>query len=291
MYNIQNIFKPSSLKEASSLLSQENSMIIAAGTDVLIQIREGRLADKILVSVQDIPELYGIEVINGDLHIGAMETFTNIQFNKDVLKLIPVLSEAVATIGGPQIRNMGTIGGNICNGVTSADAPATLFAYNAELIIAGPNGQRTQAITDFYVRFGVVNLEQSEILTKIIIKKDELKDRFGFYTKYAAREAMDVATSGCSIGVKLSDDLLSIENVRIGFASGGPIPMRAYNTEKAINGKKITAELVAELGASCKNEVNPHSSWDASREFRLQITHEISMRVFKEAIKRAGGVI
>lgn len=290
MYNIKNIFKPSTLEEASKLLlTHENSMIIGAGTDVLIQVREGRLKDKTLISIQDIPDLHGIKVVNGDLHIGAFESFTNIQYNKDVLKLVPVLADAVATVGGPQIRNLGTIGGNVCNGVTSADAPPTLFTYNAVLEIFGPSGLRYQDITDFYISFGKVNLAQGEILTRVIIKAEEMENRFGHYIKYAAREAMDVATSGCSINVKLKNK--TIEDIRIGFASGGPIPMRAYATEKLIIGKEFSDELVSELGLSCKNEVNPHSSWDAQRDFRLQITHEISMRTFIEAYQKAGGVI
>lgn len=290
MYNIKNILRPTTLEEASKLLLElDDTLIIGAGTDVLIQVREGRIKNKTLISIQDIPDLHGIKVINGDLHIGAMETFTNVQFNQDVNDLVPVLAEAAATVGGPQIRNLGTIGGNICNGVTSADTPPTLFTYNAILEIFGPAGLRYQEITDFYVRFGVVKLEKGEILTRVIIKSDQMEDYHGFYTKYAAREAMDVATSGCSINVKLDGNV--IEDVRIGFASGGPIPMRAYETEKLIKGKEITEELVQQLGDSCKNEVNPHSSWDAQRDFRLQVTHTISQRVFKEAIRRAGGVI
>jgi xanthine dehydrogenase FAD-binding subunit len=290
MYNIKNIFKPSTLEEASKLLlTEENSMIIGAGTDVLIQVREGRLKEKTLISVQDIPELHGIKVVNGDLHIGAFTSFTDIQFNEDVLKLVPTLSEAVATVGGPQIRNLGTIGGNVCNGVTSADAPPTLFAYNATLEIFGPSGLRYQDITDFYISFGKVKLDKGEILTRVIIKAAEMSNKFGHYIKYAAREAMDVATSGCSVILQVNKNV--IEDIRIGFASGGPIPMRAYEAEKLIKGKEFSDELVAELGLACKNEVNPHSSWDAQRDFRLQITHEISMRAFKEAYKRAGGVI
>jgi len=290
MYNIKNIFKPSTLEEASKLfIEKENALFIAAGTDVLIQVREGRLKDKNLISIQDIPDLKGISVVNGDLHIGALETFSNIQFNPDVNRLVPTLADAVATVGGPQIRNLGTIGGNVCNGITSADAPPTLFAYNALLEIFGPTGIRYVNITDFYVRFGVVNLEPGEILTRVIIKESEMENYFGHYHKYAAREAMDVATSGCSINVKLSGNL--IEDIRIGFASGGPIPMRAYETENKIKGRPFSEELVQELGDLCKQEVNPHSSWDASRDFRLQVTHTISMRVFKEAYKKAGGVI
>lgn len=290
MYNFKNIFKPSTLEAASKLLlEKENAMIIAAGTDVLIQIREGRLRDKNLISIQDIPDIHGIKVVNGDLHIGAFETFTNIQFNEDVNELIPELALSASTVGGPQIRNLGTIGGNICNGITSADTPSTLFAHNALLEIFGPSGIRYHEITDFYVRFGVVKLEPGEIVTRVIIKAEEMDNYFGHYIKYAAREAMDIATSGCSINVKMNGNV--VEDIRIGFASGGPIPMRAYNTEKLIKGKEFNEALVKELGDSCKGEVNPHSSWDAQRDFRLQITHEISMRVFKEAVRQAGGVI
>ncbi len=290
MYNFKNIFRPSTLEEASKLLlEKENTQIIAAGTDVLVMTREGRYKDKNLISIQNIPDLKGIKVVNGDLHIGALETFTDIQFNKDVLTLVPVLSEACETIAGPQIRNLGTIGGNVCNGITSADTPPTLFAYDAVLEIFGPNGLRYQDITDFYISFGKVKLAPGEILTRIIIKKENLDNYYGAYQKYAAREAMDVALSGVSINVKLNGKI--VEDVRIGFASGGPIPMRGYNTEKLIKGKEISNALIEDLGDACKEEVDPHSSWDAQRDYRLQITHTISQRVFRKAIKKAGGDI
>jgi xanthine dehydrogenase FAD-binding subunit len=290
MYNFKNIFRPSTLEEASKLLIElENTQIIAAGTDILVMTREGRYKDKNLISIGNIPDLKGIKVVNGDLHIGALETFTNVQFNEDVLRLIPVLAESCETVAGPQIRNLGTIGGNVCNGITSADTPPTLFAYDALLEIFGPKGIRYQNITDFYISFGKVKLEPGEILTRIIIKQEHLENYFGKYQKYAAREAMDVALSGVSINVKLNGNI--VEDVRIGFASGGPIPMRGYKTEELIKGREISEELIQKLGDSCKNEVDPHSSWDAARDFRLQITHTISQRVFREAILKAGGVI
>lgn len=290
MYNFKNIFRPSTLEEASKLLLEhENTQIIAAGTDVLVMTREGRYKDKNLISIQNIPDLKGIKIVNGDLHIGALETFTNIQFNEDVNKLIPVLAEACESVAGPQIRNLGTIGGNVCNGITSADTPPTLFAYDAMLEIFGPKGIRYQNITDFYISFGKVNLNPGELLTRVIIKKEHLENYFGAYHKYAAREAMDIAISGVSINVKLNGNI--VEDVRIGFASGGPIPMRGYQTEQAIKGREISESLIQELGDLCKDEVDPHSSWDAQRDFRLQITHTISQRVFKKAIKRAGGDI
>ena len=106
------------------------------GSDVLIKIREGRMAGTSLVSIRDIEELKGERKEKGDIYIGAGTVFSHITADPIIQKYIPVLGEAVDRVGGPQIRNIGTIGGNICNGAVSADSVPTVFSYNALLHIA-----------------------------------------------------------------------------------------------------------------------------------------------------------
>lgn len=292
MYNIKKIFHPSTISEAINCLREnEGSKVIAGGSDVLIELRDGNLQDSTLVSIRNIKEMQGIDLVDGDIIIKPLSTFTEISENEVIKEHLPMLAEAVSTVGGPQVRNIGTIGGNVCNGITSADSASTLFAYDALLEITGPDGTRLVPITDFYIWVGEVDLKPNELLTKIIIQKESYENYYGHYFKYAKRNAMDIAIQGCAVNCKLNSDFTKIESIRIGFGVAGPIPLRCYETEKKAQGKLITKELITEIGKSVLDEVNPRSSWKATKEFRLHLAEELSKRVLSKAIERAGGEI
>lgn len=141
-------------------------------------------------------------------------------------------------MGGPQIRNIGTIGGNTCNGVTSADSASTLFAWDAIVELTGPEGIRRLPIREFYIKAGKVDIRPGELQTGILIPKQSYQGYRGHYIKYAMRNAMDIATLGCSANVKLSENKTVIEDVRIAYGVAGPIPMRAVHAEETGRGKK-----------------------------------------------------
>ena len=220
-----------------------------------------------------------------------LTSFSHITKNEIIQKYIPILGEAVNEIGGPQLRNVGTIGGNISNGVTSADSASTLFALNAKLQIEGPNGERVIPISEYYVGPGKVSLKNGEILTAIYITKENYEDFTGNYIKYAMRNAMDIATLGCSVTCKLNADKDTIEDVHLAFGVAGPVPMRCPKAEEAIKGMKISDEMFNIFGEVAKSEVSPRSSWRASKDFRLQLVCELSKRALKESIRKSGGVI
>ena len=192
-------------------------------------------------------------------------------------------------VGGPQIRNIGTIGGNTCNGVTSADSASTLHAYDAFMEITGPEGIRTIPIHDFYIGAGKVDLKHNELLTAILIKKESYEGYFGHYIKYAMRNAMDIATTGCSANVKLSADKKTFDDVRIAYGVAAPVPIRAKSAEDYIRGKAVTEENIAAFAKTALNDVNPRTSWRASKELRLQLIEELSKRAVKESVRLAGG--
>lgn len=171
--------------------------------------------------------------------------------NELIQKYIPVLGEAVDMVGGPQIRNIGTIGGNTCNGVTSADSASTLFALDAIIELTGPEGIRRLPIREFYIKAGKVDIRQGELQTGILIPKQSYQGYRGHYIKYAMRNAMDIATLGCSANVKLSEDKTVIEDVRIAYGVAGPIPMRAVHAEEAGRGKKYLHGYWRRLQSRC----------------------------------------
>lgn len=290
MYNIAKYQEAHSVREAIQLLqANPKARLIAGGSDLLIKMHEGKIEAAELISIHNLSEISGISLgPDGTIVIGAGTTFSKIANHPVIKEHVPVLGEAVEMIGGPQIRNVGTIGGNICNGATSADSASTLFALNAGLRIQGASGIRIIEIKDFYQGPGKVDLQHDEVLTAVLLSPDNYRGFAGHYIKYAMRNAMDIATLGCAVVCKITDQTV-IEDFRLTFGVAAPTPVRCRKTETMVKGKTFSEELLQEVGKSAVAEVNPRTSWRASREFRLQLVEELSKRAFKQAFIKAGG--
>ena len=192
-------------------------------------------------------------------------------------------------VGGPQIRNAGTIGGNTCNGVTSADSASTLFAWDAVVELTGEKGVRRLPIQEFYISAGKVDIRPDEIQTAILLPKASYENCFGHYIKYAMRSAMDIATTGCSVNVVLSGDKKTIERARIAYGVAGPVPMRAAHAEEAAQGRPASQETADAFAAAVLEDIHPRDSWRASKAFREHIAVELAKRGLMESIRLAGG--
>ncbi|MGO3017537.1 MAG: xanthine dehydrogenase subunit XdhB [Anaerococcus sp.] len=283
MYDTKAIYEAYTIKEAIKLKKEHpEAKFIGGGSDVLIKIREGKLAGEELISIYLCDELRGVSLLdNGDLRIGALTSFTHITNNELVQKYCPTLGEAVDTAGGPQLRNIATIGGNVCNGVPSADSSTTLFAYDAIIELEGEKGVREVPIKDFYLGFGKVDLRETELMTSLRIKKESYEGYYGHYFKYAMRNAMDIATSSCSVSVKLKDGNI-IEDIRAAYGVAGPVPLRAFDAENSVKGKELTEETMKEFAKSALKELSPRDSWRASKALRTQILYEITLRCLQD---------
>ena len=291
MYDLAALYEANSVEEAVALrLQHPEAQIIAGGTDVLVQMREGKRAGRALISIFGIDALRGVQLeADGTIRIGSLTSFSHITKDPIIQKYINVLGQAVDLVGGPQIRNAGTIGGNTCNGVTSADSASTLFAWDAVVELTGQNGIRRLPIRDFYLRAGVVDLKPDEIQTAILIPKAAYEGYFGHYIKYAMREAMDIATTGCSVNVKLSEDKTAIVDARIAYGVAGPVPMRAETAEAAAKDQPVSKETVSAFAKAVLHDVHPRDSWRASKAFREHIAVELAKRCLRESIRLAGG--
>ena len=291
MYDMKALYEAASVQNAVELrLEHPEAQIIAGGSDVLVQMREGKRAGKELISIYGLDELRGISLDEEEnLRIGSLSSFSHITRDPLIQKYCNVLGEAVDQVGGPQIRNIGTIGGNTCNGVTSADSASTLHAYEAIVELTGPNGVRRLPIHDFYIKAGKVDIREGEIQTAILIPKTSYEKTFGYYIKYAMRNAMDIATLGTSVNVRLSTDKKTVERCRIAFGVAGPVPMRAGRAEAAANGQPLSLELADVFAKTVLEDINPRDSWRASRAFRQHIAVESARRAFIESAKLAGG--
>jgi len=285
------LYEAESVQDAIRLrLEHPEARIIAGGTDVLVQMREGRLAGKELISIYCIDAMRGVSMDGAEnIRIGSLTSFSHITKDPIIQKYIPVLGEAVDMVGGPQIRNAGTIGGNTCNGVTSADSASTLFAWDAIVELTGEQGVRQIPIQDFYISAGKVDLHPDEVQTAILIPKASYENCFGHYIKYAMRNAMDIATTGCSVNAVLSEDRKTIVRARIAYGVAGPVPMRAPAAEAAAAGKPVSQETADTFAAAVLEDIRPRDSWRASKAFREHIAVELAKRGLEESIKLAGG--
>jgi xanthine dehydrogenase FAD-binding subunit len=291
MFDFEAVYEAKNVEHAIELrVLHPEAKILAGGSDILIETRSGKLAGCSVISIFKLDELRGVSIDgDGTLRIGALTSFSHLTRDPVIQRHIKVLGEAAGAVGGPQLRNIGTIGGNVCNGVTSADTASTLMAWDAIMEYTGSGGIRRAPIGEHYVKAGVVALASDEILTSILVPRDSYEHCFGSYIKYAMRGAMDIATLGCSVNVKLSEDRGTVERMRVSYGVAGPIPVRGANAEEAANGRPVCEETVKIVSEAALTDVNPRSSWRASKEFRLQLVKELTRRVFKESIIRAGG--
>lgn len=291
MYDIGKFYQAADVEDAvRALVEDPEAVVISGGSDVLIKIREGKLAGCSLVSIHGIKELEGIRMeADGTIVIGPATTFSHITNNDIIQKHIPMLGDAVDMAGGPQLRNIGTIGGNVCNGVTSADSASSLCCLDAVLVLKGPDGVREVPISQWYTGPGRTVRNHDEVLTAIRIKKENYQGYGGQYIKYGKRNAMEIATLGCAVSVKLTEDKKHIQDLRLAYGVAAPTPIRCHTTEESVKGMETGEALAQAVGKGALEEVNPRSSWRASREFRLQLVEELGRRAVKQAVINAGG--
>ena len=291
MYDMSAYYEARSVDDAVALrLNHPEADIIAGGSDVLVQMREGKRAGHALISIYLLDELRGVSLDgDGTIRIGSLTSFSHITNDPIIQEKIGVLGEAVDMVGGPQIRNIGTIGGNTCNGVTSADSASTLFAWDAIIELTGPEGVRRIPIQQFYLRAGKVDIRPGEIQTAILIPKASYENCYGHYIKYAMRNAMDIATLGCSVNVRLSPDKRTVERARIAYGVAGPVPLRAATAEAVAQGQAPSLALADRFAKAVLEDIHPRDSWRAAKDFREHIAVETARRAFLESVRLAGG--
>lgn len=295
MYDFKALYEAESVQDAVRLrLEHPEAHVIAGGSDVLVQIREGRRAGVSLISIFGLDGLRGVVMENdGTLRIGPLTSFSHITRDPLIQQHIRVLGEAADQVGGPQVRNIGTIGGNVCNGVTSADSASTLLAWDAVVELTGQDGVRCLPIRDFYLRAGAVDIRPGEILTGILIPRTAYEGYRGHYIKYAMRSAMDIAVCGCSVNVKLSGDKGTVEEARIAYGVAGPVPLRCGAAEAKVKGAAVSEETVEAFAAAVLEDIHPRDSWRASKAFREHIAAELARRAFRRAagMESEGGAV
>ena len=292
MFNIQEYYEAETVKDALMYLAKHPEFtLIAGGTDVLIKMHSGQIEKAKLLSLRNIDSLKKIRKLpDGTLEIGPLVTFSQISKDTIIEKKIPLLKEAANEMGGPQIRNIATLGGNLCNGATSADGAPSLFVLKASLKLESLSGERIVPIEEFYLGPGNVNLQPGEILTQILISPNSYEGYGGHMIKFAMRKAMDIATIGVAVVCKTTQDEV-FDTVRIALGVAGPTPLRCYEAENYAKGKRFSTETLAEIGRLAVLSMKARTSWRASREYREHLVGELTQRALNVAILRARGEI
>lgn len=293
MFDIRTLHRPATVPDALALLRDNpQAGVLAGGSDILVKLRDGKLGGRDWVSIQSLDELRAIAVDDaGTLRIGPLNTFTHIAKDPTVRRLVPSLPEALLSIGGPQVRNVGTLGGNLCNGVPSADSASTCFAWDARIEITSADAIRVIPIAEFYVSAGKVSLAPGELVTGVLFPIEAYAGYAGAFSKYAMRHAMDIATVNCSVTVRLSSDKGTFDDARIAYGVAAPTPIRTPHGEEALRGAPVTQTTIDEAARAALADTRARDSWRASKAFRLQMLHEMTRRCLATAVKRAGGEI
>lgn len=200
MFDFASYHRAATLADAINLLADNpQAKLLAGGTDVLIQLHHHNDRYRHIVDIHNLAELRGITLAeDGSLRIGSATTFTQLIEDSITQRHLPALCAAASSIAGPQIRNVATYGGNICNGATSADSATPTLIYDAKLEIHSPRGVRFVPINGFHTGPGKVSLEHDEILVAFHFPPQPKEHVGSAHFKYAMRDAMDISTIGCA---------------------------------------------------------------------------------------------
>jgi carbon-monoxide dehydrogenase medium subunit len=281
---------PKSLNEAISMHESHDgrAKYMAGGTDVLVKIKEGKLAPDHLISLrhiiaQDRPFL---NTETGELYIGAFTTHRAIETSALIQRRYPILHDAVRNIGSVQIRNVATIGGNLVNAVPSADGAIPLIALDGKAHIYGPKGYRLIDLMRFFLGPGQCDIQGAEILTEIIIPPQPPRTG-GAYIKHGRREAMELPMLGVGVLLGLEHDLATCAKARICLGVAAPTPFRARQAEKHLTGKAVTEDTLAEAGRIAAGESRVRDSIRGVAWYRREMVGVLVKRMGALALERA----
>lgn len=243
---MKEVYKPKTLDEALYLLDKysENSEIIAGGTDIVIDLRNSKIAPDIMIDITSIPDISHIIERDGYIEMGGVTTFIQIAESKILGRELMGLKKACSMVGSPQIRNRGTVGGNIINGSPAADSVPPLIALDSEITLASINGERTMKIEDYYLYKDELGIKNNEILTNIKFKALKNDEAITF-SKLGLRKALAISRISMSIFLSLNEEK-RCKDIRIVSGALGKFPMREREVEKVFVDKKIDEDLVCE---------------------------------------------
>jgi carbon-monoxide dehydrogenase medium subunit len=275
--------KPQTIEGAIQLKKEKkNSLYIAGGTDVLVQIKDREIQPSTLISLRNIPDLARIEV-NGGARIGGLTTIADIINHPTLGQSFPILVEAAHSVGSVQIRNVATIGGNLCNGSPSADMALPLLVLEAKVLLQGSDISREVPIEEFFMGPSETCLHSNEILTAILI--DRLESSVLSIFKKKGRVKMDLAVASIAMLLEMEGDLC--RRARVAAGSVAPVPMRLRQLEEFLESSKLGEKAIHEARKIAEASVSPITDIRSTEDYRREIVGVFVERCLKEAFDRS----
>lgn len=280
--------EPQTIEEAVSLLAKYGgeAKVIAGGTDLINLIRMKTIRPNYVVDIGRISGLDHVRYDDGALSIGALTTLRALETSNDVKHCHPVIAQAAGQLGSVAIRNVGTVGGNLCHASPAADTAPSLIALGTEVRIVGPAGERTVALEDFFTDPGRTVLQRGEILAEICVPPMP-PDTKGVYLKHASRGAADLAIVGVAVIATLDGGCC--RNVKIVLGAVAPMPIRARNAERVLEGKEINDAVIEQAARAAAAESRPITDVRASADYRREMVKVFTQWAIRRAIGKEQG--
>ena len=276
---------PESIEEAIRLLSdhQDDAKLLAGGHSLLPMMKLRFAEPAHLVDINGIDELRGVRLDGDKVHIGSMTTENAIIASETLQQHCPLLPEAAHNISDPQVRNRGTIGGDIAHGDPANDHPALMLACNAEFRLRGPNGERSVAAADFFLGAYWTALEADEVMTEIVIPA--FAPRTGYAYCKLKRKQGDWATAASAVVLRL--DGSTCAEARIGLTNVGPTALSADDAAAALVGRTIDEAAIEEAAQKAMAVCDPAEDLRGDVEYKTHMAGEMTRRAIRQALQRA----
>jgi carbon-monoxide dehydrogenase medium subunit len=281
--------EPSSLQEALALLAKygDCARLMAAGTHLLVEMKQEHTTPELVINIAKLSDLKGASRQDGGLAIGALTTIRETHDTPAVSSHYQALAEACAAFGSMQIQMVGTLGGNVCNGSPASDTVPALLAFDAQLKLVGPQGERIIPLREYLLGPGETALGQGEILTHVLLPQPTLGTGSAFIK--LTRVAADLAKASAAAVIVRDGD--TIIDCRIAFGSVAPTVFRAAKAEAFLRGKQFSPELALEAGEIAMDEVSPIDDVRSTAWYRRQVVKAITHDILVAAWNRATGVL
>jgi len=255
-------------------------MILCGGTDLLVKMRSGLVSPKLLLDISDLAPLHEIRKTGGRIEIGAAVTESELLASDVIREHLPLLSIVLSKLGAVQIRNRGTLGGNVVNASPAADSAIPLLLYEAEVILEGLQGERRLPVETFFLGPGKTALAKGEFVRtlSILIPKVPFTP---FFHKVGRRKALTIAIA--SLGALLRMRAGTVEEIRLAAGSVAPTPLRLRQVETRLNGERLTEALIVEVRDLAAHSVSPIDDIRASATYRRTVIADLLVRLLEEA--------
>lgn len=285
MTEIREYYRVHSIEEHFERSQSCNSpvKVLCGGTDLFLKLPRGNQPDVSLIDISEISELSGIERTSSGIRIGAVTKLEDIATSNLFIDAEKILAYGASQVGSRQIRNLASIGGNVCNAAPSADTSAPLLALDAKVEILSQQGVRQVLVSEFFVGPGQTILSEKEVCSAIFIPKQP-KNSTGVYIKHCVRGAMELALVGVAVVLWKSGSKL---DARIALSAVAPTPFRVFNAEEMVRSlDELNEENVQAVGNLAVQASKPISDVRASAEYRQAMIRKITKRALLQAYKQ-----